>query len=71
MSRSHFDPQRRHRRLDDHDGDDNCDDDDHEGGDEDDDDDDGGEFKALLGYAGPEGSKVIKREVVVRNVGRE
>ena len=68
MSRSHFDPQRRHRRLDDHDGDDNCDDDDDEGGD---DDGDGGEFKALLGYAGPEGSKVIKREVVVRNVGRE
>ena len=67
MSRSHFDPQRRHRRLDDHDDDDNCDDDDDEGGDED---DDGGEFKAL-GYAGPEGSKVIKREVVVRNVGRE
>ena len=68
MSRSHFDPQRRHRRLDDHDDGDNCDDDDDEGGD---DDDDGGEFKALLGYAGPEGSKVIKREVVVRNVGRE
>ena len=68
MSRSHFDPQRRHRRLDDHDDDDNYDDDDDEGGDED---DDGGEFKALLGYAGPEGSKVIKREVVVRNVGRE
>ena len=68
MSRSHFDPQRRHRRLDDHDGDDNCDDDDDKGGDED---DDGGEFKALLGYAGPEGLKVIKREVGVRNVGRE
>ena len=68
MSRSHFDPQRRHRRLDDHDDGDNCDDDDDEGDDED---DDGGEFKALLGYAGPEGSKVIKREVMVRNVGRE
>ena len=68
MSRSHFDPQRRHRRLDDHDDDDNCDDDDDKGGDED---DDGGEFKALLGYAGPEGLKVIKREVGVRNVGRE
>ena len=68
MSRSHFDPQRRHRRLDDHDDDDNCDDDDDEGDDED---DDGGEFKALLGYAGPEGLKVIKREVGVRNVGRE
>ena len=28
-------------------------------------------LKTLLRYAGPEGSKVIKREVVVRNVGRE